>query len=226
MTGLDDNNVNVLLEKESKTPAKQTKEDIHLEKLISQMEEVLKVNKNQEREIERLTAELSKSKDFGDITIGCNDINGIFLKDKNSSFKIPIRYGEEIEVSEKDLRDVIKSDTTKWRKFFESGMLYFKDEDNYAVFKMVPKFSMSEKSIHALLSITKVKDLEKKIREVTNSNRDSFVVHALWYRIIDLISKNVIENFPYQNRAFLESYFACKIDTAVNSLQMVPQYRK
>jgi len=187
--------------------------------LQERYEKLLAIAEKQEKELEKLRANVASPVFLDEVTIGCLDINGITMKDRQGLLRVPVKYREEVTISQRELKDIIASNTTKWRKIFESGMLYFIDEKFYALFKMKPKFSMSEASIKKLLNAKKPADLEKEILAITNSNRDSYVVHALWYRIIDLIDKGVVGEFPYENRNLLEKYFAFPIDQAIRALR-------
>jgi len=206
----------VVTEKQEKPKKQHDVEDI-----LSKFEKLLIIDEEKEKELIRLRKAVSEFKPAEDeeVEIGCSDINGITFGDKRATYRIPIRYGEKIFMKISDLKDILRSDTTKWRKMFEMGVLYFVEERFYAVFKMEKKFSFEAASVAELLNIKKVESLKQRLLDITNSNRDSFIVHPLWFRIADLIDKGEIGDFPYQNREFIEAYFACTLSRAISSLR-------
>ena len=103
-------------------------------------------------------------------------------------------------------------------------MLYFTNDEDYGTFGIKKNFSMDETSIKELLMLPEG-ELRDKLLEITSSNRDSAVVHALFYRIIALFDDNKLNEITYRNREIIEDYFACKIRDAIYNYKVYKQRR-
>lgn len=152
-----------------------------------------------------------------EISVGCNAICGGGLK--NNEYNIPLAYGQNpVPVDVAVLKSIFQSNAAKWRKLFENGVYYFENEEDYKLFRFEPKFSMSRDNIAKLLSLPTA-EMAKKLQELVNKTHDATIFHTLFYRIIDLLSENRLQDvtLPSESRDYLESFFHSKISDALAS---------
>lgn len=149
---------------------------------------------------------------YRQIEIGCRLINGVSLYSPRREVERDITYGSPITVSEEEMNMLLKTPVTK--KFLENDVIYFVDKEEYDNFKIFNHIDLSDDKLIELVSNSSTNELIAKLNELTRNKREDALMHSLFYRIVDLTTKNKLNGMKYENRRAIEQYCKFKIETA------------
>jgi ethanolamine utilization protein EutA (predicted chaperonin) len=207
------------------TAAKKAKaEDAKLEKLTKDFETLIKMygelqGENQElkKQVKTKTVDLEE-----EVFIHSYSVAPVILKDRSGNIRISFNYQDEIPVLLKDIKEIFRSDPTKWKRVFETGVLSFVDESYYNLLKISRRFSLQEPNlIDLLITNHHVGKIEETIKKVTNNNADQQTLHCFWFRVVDLYDTGSLRNMSHEVLKFLEEYFNASIRQSVESLKSI-----
>ena len=203
-------------EKKVKTPSKVE----ILEQQIAELKEML-MNQSKEVKPEVQVANVQSIKTSSDIYYPVKSllVNRVELSSPNGSVMINFQSGEETDVSEYELREILKRKHNK--DFFEKGVLFFTEnkEELESLFKIKVANDLSEDVVLKTLIETKPENLTDYFNKLTDGkNRDLlYVTHTLWFIIIKLEVEGKLKEMTHSGYSVIEKYFDTDINVGITN---------
>lgn len=150
-----------------------------------------------------------------EVVVGCRLIQGVsWGKEEDSAGVISLKYGEEMEILESDMKKFFRQGNIK--KLFIDGLCYFADENDYAIFGIKKHIDLSEETLLNVLD-KDINQIAVFLEEVTDSKRNAGVLNCIIFRVCDLIRRQKV-SLDYYKRKGIESYLGMELDRGIVSL--------
>ncbi len=136
---------------------------------------------------------------------------GIYSQDKRITREIP-PFGGVVTVDGLELRELLKSNFV--RDWFESDIIYFKDESVYDKKRITKRCHLDDESFTDLMMNNSTEKVVSELNRITRNFKDEPVIHCVFYRIIELCYEGKLTKMDYATRQEIEKLFGTKIDDA------------
>lgn len=200
------------MDNKEKKPTRKDKRIAELEAMLAQQSEqiaMLLANMNTKQ-----TSAVAQPTE--DVVVISRNFMDTALESSDGSVTISFRTGEPKYVSVEDMRLLLKEDARHHnRKFFEQGLFYFANEDDYARFKLTKRVDLSPEAVKDIILTENADEMTRKIDALTNKQQNKSILHIFLYEIVEMLedSSNPLRNWSYDSRAKLEDYVGIKLDT-------------
>lgn len=157
--------------------------------------------------------------DDKEYTIVCNEICGVSMTSRNGEVIVDIPYKEDFVISKDDLKILFGSIVNK--KFFESGIVEFKDMENYKDFKLIKRKDISDEHIIQILEEKNASQIKNELNILTDNKKDTGVYHALYFKIVSFEAENRLSKVSRNVIDLVEQYFEREFKDGIMILSML-----